>query len=1096
MATLALGVVGAAVGFYFGGPTGASLGWAAGAYLGGRIEAKGTTGPRLTDLRAQTSSYGQPIPIGHGTIRIAGNCIWAADKVEHKHKSGGKGGPKVTTYSYTQSFAIGLLETSFIDGAGVLVNNPIVGILRIWADSRLIYGEGSAGTSLPMTIYYGTEDQEADPTIEAEEGAGDVPAHRGMAYVVFTDLELGGFGNRIPNLTFEVVASGAIGLEFYAQWPVDWSWATDGQAYSFPYTLNGVQNTADGLVLNRYRSGFDYGASMGTGDDSILYYDRKVFDLKGTLLTTDTQVVTNAGGSILHLYGSLNSDIGYVIHSSGTFGAWLKAGVDSQLPPGDKAALPIEAAPIYFNGYVYAAGGIGSGDMILRRWPAPDGAVYTAAWDGSGVGETPIEFNADAQRTGYPASLGWFADAGELIVGDDGYLYWCVGYHSGGDDGTRLFKLDADLNLIGTPWWTGLGAVLTSGGTQGGGATIYRGHIIAYKEFGIIDTSHANFIMHKLNADGTTTFVTELRVPSTLALNNVSSVYYIGGGLAAVRQGILRLGSTGVTLASIVANVSEHVGFDSAEVDVDQLTDMVRGYAVTTRMSGRAAIEALQPVYQFGAVESNLQAKFVKWGGLVMETVTSDYLGAREGDSDPGDPLEITHLDDAQLPQRIELVYLNLDMDYQEGMQYAARTASASDITVAVSAPVVLIDAEAKSRVDALDYNAWIERDKFKFSLPRKFAHWEPTDVHNVDGHAVRITNKDEQGYTHINFDGVATRVGVFINGPVAVPAIGFVPQVPPTLNRTDLLLLDLPLVAETDFANGFYGAIAGRMEGAWPGMGLFKSIDGGVNYDSVYSTVEPDTFGIATTELGNFLGGNIFDEMNAVTVRLTPGSGELSSSNELGVLNGANLAAIGSEASGYELIQFKTATLTAARTYVLTGLLRGRRGTEWALDTHAVGDNFILQPCHNIEGAFAELQQARLYKAVSSGGLLASSSAVAFTNTGVALKCLSPCHLGGGRNAAGDITLNWTRRTRIGGGWINGTDVPLSEASEQYTMVIFSNSGRGTVKRALLVNNAQTYTYVAADQTTDFGGLQTTLYWNVAQNGAAGEGYEAEGTT
>ena len=44
-----------------------------------------------------------------------------------------------------------------------------------------------------------------DPKIEAVEGAGQVSAYRGIAYVVFEDLSMGQFGNRIPQFTFEVM---------------------------------------------------------------------------------------------------------------------------------------------------------------------------------------------------------------------------------------------------------------------------------------------------------------------------------------------------------------------------------------------------------------------------------------------------------------------------------------------------------------------------------------------------------------------------------------------------------------------------------------------------------------------------------------------------------------------------------------------------------------------------------------------------------------------------------------------------------------------------------------------------------------------------
>jgi hypothetical protein len=53
-----------------------------------------------------------------------------------------------------------------------------------------------------MRVHRGTETQTPDPLIEAVEGAAS--AFRGTAYVVFEDLPLGPFGNREPQLAFEV----------------------------------------------------------------------------------------------------------------------------------------------------------------------------------------------------------------------------------------------------------------------------------------------------------------------------------------------------------------------------------------------------------------------------------------------------------------------------------------------------------------------------------------------------------------------------------------------------------------------------------------------------------------------------------------------------------------------------------------------------------------------------------------------------------------------------------------------------------------------------------------------------------------------------
>ncbi|QDX27385.1 hypothetical protein FPZ54_16145 [Sphingomonas suaedae] len=193
MATLVLTTVGG----IFGGPIGAMLGGLVGQTVDRELlfKPRGREGPRLTELALQTSSYGTPIPQLFGTMRVAGSVIWATDLVEHRHREGGKGRPTVTSYSYTASFAVALSA------------RPILSVGRIWADGKLL--RGAAGDWKARTgfrLHLGGEDQAVDPLIASAEGIAVAPAHRGIAYAVFEDLELADYGNRIPSLTFEVSA--------------------------------------------------------------------------------------------------------------------------------------------------------------------------------------------------------------------------------------------------------------------------------------------------------------------------------------------------------------------------------------------------------------------------------------------------------------------------------------------------------------------------------------------------------------------------------------------------------------------------------------------------------------------------------------------------------------------------------------------------------------------------------------------------------------------------------------------------------------------------------------------------------------------------
>jgi GTA TIM-barrel-like domain len=202
MATLALGALGAAAGNAFL-PTGLSfLGQAAGRLVGAQIDqalfgassqGRAVDGPRLSDLHITGSSEGSTIPRLYGRARIGGQLIWATalDEATANRSAGGsgKGGRTTATgvnYAYYGTFAIGLCA------------GEITGLGRVWADGREI-----DLSDFTTRLYTGSEIQTADPLIVIKQG-GAAPAFRGLAYIVFEHMPLAEFGNRIPQLSFEV----------------------------------------------------------------------------------------------------------------------------------------------------------------------------------------------------------------------------------------------------------------------------------------------------------------------------------------------------------------------------------------------------------------------------------------------------------------------------------------------------------------------------------------------------------------------------------------------------------------------------------------------------------------------------------------------------------------------------------------------------------------------------------------------------------------------------------------------------------------------------------------------------------------------------
>jgi hypothetical protein len=180
-------------------------------------------GPRLQDKQIIVSTYGDAIPLIYGPEnRCSGNVIWSTGLIETAEEEdaggggkGGGGGATQTNYSYRISFALAM-------GAGVMV-----GVNRIWANSKLIYD--ATGIAVPavdpvngqivtkafdthsvmeeMHFWPGTAVQVRDSWIQST--TPTTPAYRNIAYIVFKDMQLADFGNRIPNIEVEI-SGGAI----------------------------------------------------------------------------------------------------------------------------------------------------------------------------------------------------------------------------------------------------------------------------------------------------------------------------------------------------------------------------------------------------------------------------------------------------------------------------------------------------------------------------------------------------------------------------------------------------------------------------------------------------------------------------------------------------------------------------------------------------------------------------------------------------------------------------------------------------------------------------------------------------------------------
>ena len=1035
MAQLALAAAGAAIGGFFGGPVGAQIGWAAGSLIGGVLFAPDQQGPRLQDTKVQVSSYGAAVPICYGGVRVAGNVIWSTNLQEHAEDASGKGGPSVTNYSYSVSCAV------------LIAEGEIAGIRRIWADAKLVYDvTEDADTAARaeserfaefFTFYPGNETQMPDPTIEAVEGAGNVEAYRGCAYVVFDSVPLADYGNRVPNFTFEITTEPAVAV------------TADVLA---PLELGPWENTATGAKPRHSKTKTTYrypasGTATYDGDDlaaaeaamladyawatQYLGYYTSVNGLLSMFSTgTDASTDINNGNGARYVYLAYNLEVPDNVDVSGGYGPGLTDqewcdGVSTIA--GCSAGSPTESVmstvfPEGIGSGGASVGHTGIGRMFGPGGPPGDDPHYDAYRLGAldnvlgancvscaPVGgyfpivkiikhrfirvERALSLPPQTCEIGDPVELGIAQVPGNsaLCIQPDGTLSPNVVYAQVSGAYRQLVELDQDATVVND---YPLGPVLASGSAS--------------------DTQAYWDAQAVLAGVGGSYGVDYPADVADVALGSDDSTERAAGS---------------ALLSAIVTDLCARAGLEAADIDVTELTDVVLGYKVMRQMSARAALESLRQAFWFDAVENGDVLQFVKRGGASVAAIEADDLGASES----GEAVALVvprRAQETELPAEITVAYECRAADYQTSTQQARRVTTGSQQRIGVELPIVLTDQAAADVADVLMVDAWQGRSERKFATTRKWSHLLPTDIVTLDDgdftYVGRITEKVEDGPV-INWTMRDEEAATY--SPNATPgvtsgggsAITFTPPM-------RLELMDLPALRDDDDDAGFYAAASGFLPG-FSGGRLYKSLDD-ASFAALQDMNVGATIGYATTVLGDFSGGNVIDELNTVTVRLHDGSLSTTTRDEL--LNGANGALIGDE-----VIQFLRATLSAPSVYILSGLLRGRRGTEQHMSTHAAEDRFVLlneATVYRIGQSVPHIGAA-YYRGVPYGGALTDAVSQEFENTGAALKPLSPSHLHATNAGGGSYTLTWVRRTRIGGNWRDYVDASLSEDSEQYSV-------------------------------------------------------------
>jgi hypothetical protein len=670
-----------------------------------------------------------------------------------------------------------------------MCEGPIDGVIRIWADTKLIFdatdGTTEATTKYNFRVYNGTEDQIQDPLIVADKGAGATPAFRGLAYVVFESMPLADFGNRIPNFSFEVTTASVVGT---GRLDLD---DTDDILNDINGTSGDDQNQLridPGVDLIHHAEG---GSSTGmakirrsdlvalSGFDSDNSFDRDltehmslnntVYNMQGALTfeniftvsyETGANLYTWAGGTYRNSPGNRFGSQRVVVEGVGSLTLqFLGLGDNAVAVTSDLLRIFEENTDQTGNTIVKTIT-----DLDLNRWgqffsdPNTGRCFLTTETDAVmeiWVCDVDVNFGAGGvPEFGEPEMrlLSTLTKGGTHLTGITDARGFCMLPDEDAfiiSNTVSMAKVDAndgtvlatrlDLGFRSRNNWS-KGAFFAFAGEGTADPTGNNIHVINVSDLTTHSVNRVNNWFQAIGApeNDTISFAGTAYDSRDHSLTFVRQDLSPGDNLMprVARVYLDRLSGDPTTLDVVQGDLNDRAGLDTDEYDVTTLSGVtVEGFTINNQGSVRSAMEPLQAAYLYEGVESDGTMKFVLRGGTSSDTIEEQYVGLLSSNADR---IVETRIQEVELPATFSVRYSDKGRDYQQGSQQDQRSL-APDPTVqtleerVLDVPVVLDADTARQLAQRWLYTSWGERATVSTKVPYRFLALDPTDVFTID---------------------------------------------------------------------------------------------------------------------------------------------------------------------------------------------------------------------------------------------------------------------------------------------------------------------------------------------------------------------------
>ncbi len=658
--------------------------------------------------------------------------------------------------------------------------------------------------------------------------------------------------------------------------------------------------------------------------------------------------------------------------------------------------------------------------------------------------------------------------------------------------------------------------------TARGNTRIRDGFLVLYgdnfQDVQRIDTSNGQFT-NELTAYGTDI---ELNSTSWDGVNGCLNSYFGNGtSFDVIRSFCWEVAvQCGISVADIIRDamndwtpdVSPLVEGDHFEIAPELETILVHGATWTRLMSASNVADLCQIWKPVGYFESGDRIKFVHRNSDLAATIRPQDMRQRAIGEEAAANVVTKRADDIGLPREVRIKFLDHNRLYSSNTAYARLKNSRSNLVTEQELPFAGTPAEAKFAAYMLMSEAFAARTQREFSLPLPYFILEQYDVIAVPGNdgsvqrsrlttiefganmVLRMTAQDHVEALDIVFDaegGVLTGVDFFRPIPSIMQALD-------TARLTDDETLD----------NGYKILVGlGAPSAGWKGGTVYRDTNSGssppafgidfgdpndTNFVPVVDVIVSLDIGVvvqaANTAVDEFTVDNTlsmvveFQTVNPVFSGLTDAQFETGF---------RNIFAVGNNVKGWEILQAKNVAMIDAQTFEFWTFHRGMRGTEWAISQMAPNDEVVhLTTASLNRDTFTQAQIGNVitYRGVSSGIDVVAAADYDLTVVGRQLILYAPTLGPVYRDGAGEITGTLEGRA-LQANDAGQFDLPTAE--KDFDIVIFDGDPGGSPapneKRVISLTDTDAFTYTVAQQTTDFGSPQASVFATIYQKDADG---------